>query len=76
MHAGRHCRLRERRRDEASEQGKAVADHWAHMLVHGTLHLLGYDHETESEAAEMEALETRILTEQGLQDPYGASGQT
>ena len=62
-------------RDEAREQGKAVADHWAHMLVHGTLHLLGFDHKTDSEAAEMEALETRILSDQGLADPYGASGE-
>jgi probable rRNA maturation factor len=46
------------------------------MLVHGTLHLLGFDHEDDAEAAEMEALETRVLTEHGLPDPYGASGQT
>lgn len=62
-------------RDEAREQGKAVADHWAHMLVHGTLHLLGFDHETDSEAAEMEALETRILSDHGLADPYGVSDE-
>ena len=55
---------------EAAEQGKKVADHWAHMLVHGTLHLLGYDHEADDEAAEMEALETRILVSNGLSDPY------
>jgi len=61
---------------EAAEQGKAVADHWAHMLVHGTLHLLGFDHESDSDAVEMEALETRVLTSHGLSDPYGASGQT
>lgn len=61
---------------EAREQGKTVGDHWAHMLVHGTLHLLGFDHETDSEATDMEALETRILTANGLPDPYGASGQT
>ena len=61
---------------EASEQGKSVAAHWAHMLVHGTLHLLGFDHEEDSEAVAMEALETRILTAHGLPDPYGASGQT
>ena len=63
-------------REEAAAQGKAITDHWAHMLVHGTLHLLGYDHETETEAVEMEALETRILSEHGVADPYGASGQT
>ena len=61
--------------DEAIEQDKAVADHWAHMLVHGTLHLMGYDHETDAEAVEMEALETQILMKSGLKDPYLASGQ-
>ena len=55
---------------EAAEQAKAADDHWAHMLVHGTLHLLGYDHETEDEAAEMEALEVRILAEGGVANPY------
>ncbi len=58
---------------EASEQGKQLADHWAHMLIHGTLHLLGFDHETEAEAAEMESLETKILASQSVTDPYGAS---
>ena len=61
--------------EEAIEQDKAVADHWAHMLVHGTLHLMGYDHETDAEAAEMEALETQILMKSGLKDPYLAPGQ-
>jgi probable rRNA maturation factor len=61
--------------DEADEQDKAVADHWAHMIVHGTLHLMGYDHQTDAEAAEMEALETRILMKSGLKDPYLAPGQ-
>jgi probable rRNA maturation factor len=61
--------------EEAIEQDKAVADHWAHMLVHGTLHLMGYDHETDAEAAEMEALETQILMNSGLKDPYLAPGQ-
>lgn len=60
--------------EEAAQQMKAVADHWAHMLIHGTLHLLGYDHETDGEALEMERLETRILTENGLADPYSGSG--
>lgn len=44
--------------------------HWAHMLVHGTLHLLGYDHETSQEAQEMEALETRVLMHMGYASPY------
>jgi probable rRNA maturation factor len=61
-------------RREAREQGKRLEDHWAHMLVHGTLHLLGFDHLADAEAREMEALETRILTEGGLDDPYGAPG--
>ena len=56
--------------EEAGEQGKAVADHWAHMVVHGTLHLLGFDHQTDPEATEMEALETRILASQSVTDPY------
>jgi probable rRNA maturation factor len=56
--------------DEASQQGKELADHWAHMLVHGTLHLLGYDHEAEHEALAMETLETGILAAGGVNDPY------
>lgn len=63
-------------RDEAAEQGKPVANHWAHMLVHGTLHLLGYDHVTDAEADDMEALEVRILADLGVPDPYGAAGDT
>jgi len=58
---------------EADEQGKPAADHWAHMLVHGTLHLLGYDHGDDSEAAAMEGLETQTLKQYGLPDPYGES---
>lgn len=55
---------------EALEQGKPAAGHWGHLLVHGTLHLLGYDHKTEVEAAEMERLEARIMADQGFDDPY------
>lgn len=55
---------------EAFEQGKDSAAHWAHMVVHGTLHLLGYDHLTEGQAAEMEALETDILLGLGFSAPY------
>ncbi len=58
---------------EADEQGKTRDDHWAHMLVHGSLHLLGYDHRQDADAAVMEALETRVLTGHGLADPYGES---
>jgi len=55
---------------EAGEQGKALADHWGHMLVHGTLHLLGFDHEADADAVQMEALETRILAARNVTDPY------
>ena len=55
---------------EASEQDKSFADHLRHLVVHGVLHLLGYDHRTPGEAAEMEALETAILAELGVPDPY------
>lgn len=55
---------------EALEQGKAPLAHWAHMLVHGTLHLQGYDHQTDEEAREMEGLEQQILTRLGYPDPY------
>ncbi len=55
---------------EAAEQGKAASAHWAHMLVHGTLHLLGHDHMEAQEAAQMESMETRILAELGFPCPY------
>ena len=55
---------------EAAEQGKPAHAHWAHLTVHGTLHLLGYDHVVKAEAEAMEALETRILVGLGFADPY------
>jgi probable rRNA maturation factor len=55
---------------EANEQNKTLDAHWAHMVIHGTLHLLGYDHMTEEEAEVMEALETKILHKLGYADPY------
>jgi len=55
---------------EALEQQKPEADHWAHLTIHGILHLLGHDHEQADEAAVMEALETRILAKLGVSDPY------
>jgi len=57
-------------RDEAASQARELADHWAHMLVHGTLHLLGYDHMTDADAMEMEGLESRILATQNVANPY------
>ena len=57
-------------RQEAVEQHKAPTAHWAHLVIHGTLHLLGYDHIEESQAAEMETLETRVMHTLGYADPY------
>jgi probable rRNA maturation factor len=57
-------------RQQAQEQGKSEQAHWAHMVVHGTLHLLGYDHQAPDAAAEMEAMETGILARLGFPDPY------
>lgn len=59
---------------EADEQGKPLADHVRHLVVHGVLHLLGHDHQAEAEAETMEALERRILADLGAPDPY-AVGQ-
>lgn len=58
-------------RREAAEQGKAPEAHFAHLIVHGMLHLQGYDHEQESEARVMEAREREILAALGYPDPYG-----
>lgn len=55
---------------EAAEQDKPLAHHLQHLVAHGVLHLLGYDHLTEAEAEEMEALERRILAGLGVPDPY------
>jgi probable rRNA maturation factor len=55
---------------EAKQQGKRAHAHWAHMTVHGVLHLLGYDHLKKNEAERMEALETDILARLGYPDPY------
>lgn len=55
---------------EAREQGKTLQSHWSHMVIHGILHLRGYDHETDEEAKAMEDLETRILAGLGFDAPY------
>jgi probable rRNA maturation factor len=57
-------------RREAEEQGKPLADHLRHLVVHGVLHLLGFDHESQPEAAAMEAREVAILSRMGVPDPY------
>ena len=55
---------------EAKEQGKPLRDHYRHLVIHSTLHLLGYDHEEEREAEQMESLEIRFLAQLGVADPY------
>jgi probable rRNA maturation factor len=55
---------------EAEAQNKPITAHWHHLLVHGFLHLLGFDHQTEQEAQAMEALEIQILQQLGFADPY------
>lgn len=61
--------------NEAQAQDKAVNDHWAHMVVHGCLHLLGYDHIEDEEAEQMEALEIRILNTLNIINPYSWQGE-
>lgn len=55
---------------EAQQQHKNLLQHFAHLTIHGTLHLLGYDHQTDAEAIEMENLETELLAQMGYPDPY------
>lgn len=62
--------------NEAHEQGKSLEAHWAHMVVHGTLHLLGYDHVNSAQAAEMEQKEITILKGMGFSDPYEVTAES
>ncbi len=55
---------------EAIEQNKNIYDHWAHLVIHGCLHLLGYDHIEENDAVEMESLEIKLLSTLGIDNPY------
>ncbi|MEW6257908.1 MAG: rRNA maturation RNase YbeY [Pseudomonadota bacterium] len=57
-------------RAEALDEGKSLGDHFTHLVVHGTLHLIGFDHESDAEAEEMEDTERRILAGLGIADPY------
>ena len=61
---------------EAREQNKALEAHWAHLVIHGCLHLLGYDHIDDEEAEEMEGLERQLLAELGYPDPYRDDEET
>lgn len=56
---------------EARQQGKSLRAHWAHLVIHGTLHLLGFDHQRARDAQRMERREVRLLRTLGYQDPYG-----
>jgi len=59
-------------RKEASDQNKTLNAHWAHMIIHGVLHLLGYDHQNETDANLMESLETEIMQGLGFPPPYSS----
>jgi probable rRNA maturation factor len=61
---------------EAAEQGKPLSDHLAHLVAHGALHLLGWDHRTDDEADAMEALERQVLAALGIPDPYAPRCET
>ena len=60
---------------EAADRGIPAADHAAHLVVHGTLHLLGFDHERDEDAEAMEALESKVLSALGIADPYAAEAE-
>jgi len=58
-------------RDEAELAGISMADHAAHLIVHGLLHLVGYDHQTDDDAEKMEMIEVQVLAQMGIKNPYG-----
>lgn len=60
---------------EATEQDKPAESHWAHMIIHGCLHLLGHDHIDDAQAEEMEEIERRLMAELGFPDPYIANDE-
>lgn len=60
-------------KSEAEQQEKLTINHWAHLCVHGTLHLLGYDHVSQSDAQQMESIEVEILNQLSIDDPYQLS---
>ena len=70
LHLGDIAIARETVEREATEEGKSLVDHLTHLTVHGYLHLLGFDHETDDDAEEMESLEREILASLGIADPY------
>jgi len=57
-------------KQEAQDQNKALFDHWAHLVIHGCLHLVGFDHISDSEAVEMESIEIAVLEKLGIDNPY------
>jgi len=73
LHLGNVVLARETLEREARDQGKRLADHLAHLVVHGVLHLIGYDHQDAAQRARMEAREIVILAALGIADPYGGS---
>jgi probable rRNA maturation factor len=70
VHLGDIILAAETLRREAAAEVKSPADHFTHLVVHGILHVLGYDHESVEDAERMERLETRILADMGIEDPY------
>lgn len=60
---------------ESQEQNKSLEEHWAHIIIHGVLHLLGYDHIEDDDALTMQAIESQLLMKSGYNDPYRSEGE-